>query len=153
MKNKIFFMLLAITFSFAGCEERTTRMLEDYPENYEINYGLRQVLQYDPFNIKGIDISKKLDFFGTVRFTLYYTDGKLTHLKFSNGDVPFSPFSFEMNGDLDVDCEMNYDVSPNELRIRGTDKVVAYFIDGEFVMPFQLDCQLLNYKYTFKSIE
>ena len=41
---------------------------------------------------------------------------------------------------------------PNELRIKGTDNVVAYFQNGEFSVPFQLDCEELNYKYTFKEI-
>ena len=37
-------------------------------------------------------------------------------------------------------------------RIKGTDNVVAYFQNGEFSVPFQLDCEELNYKYTFKEI-
>jgi len=153
MKNKIIFMLFAIIFPFASCEvDNSTIMSEDYPQNYKIVYGLRQVLEYDPMNISGIDISKKMDFFSSVKLTLFYNDGKLTHLTYSNGKVPFSPFAFETNGEIDEDCELDYNKVPNELRIRGTDKVIAYFINGEFVMPFQLDCSSISYKYTFVNI-
>lgn len=155
MKNhKLFISILLITFSFLGCEEEiSNQMTEDYPQNYDIDYGIRQVLQYDPMNINGIDISEKLDFFNSIRFTLHYNDGKITNLTYSNGKVPFSPFNFEADSEFEGECELDYDVMPNELRIRGTDKVVAYYQNGEFIMPFQLDCSSINYKYTFTNID
>ena len=155
MKNKISVItIIMIVFSLFGCEEDlSNKMSADYPQDYEINYELRQVLQYDPMNINGIDISKKLDFFSTVRFTLRYKDGKLSNLTYSNGGVPFSPFSFDADSEFDEECELNSNVFPNELRIKGTDEVIAYYQDGEFIMPFQLDCSSLSYKYTFINID
>ncbi|MGQ8335003.1 hypothetical protein ACUNWD_00510 [Sunxiuqinia sp. A32] len=155
MKNKIIkISIVLLIFSLFACDEEiSNKMTMDYPLNYDIEYGIRQVLQYDPMNINGINVSDKLDFFSTIKFTLHYNDGKLTGLTYSNGDVPFSPFGFEGGEELDVDCELDYDVFPNELRILGTNQVVAYFQNGEFIMPFQLDCDLLSYKYTFKNIE
>ncbi len=155
MTRKIWIFSVILTFfSLSGCEDDlSNKMTDDYPQNYDITYELRQVLQYDPMHISGIDISKKLDFFKTVKFTLHYNDSKLTRLTYSNGNVPFSPFSFEGNPDVEADCELDYSVSPNELRVSGTDKVIAYYQNGEFIMPFQLDCSSISYKYTFVNVE
>jgi hypothetical protein len=154
MKNyKLFIPIVVITLSLFGCiEEISNQMSVGYPQNYDIEYGLRQVVQYDPMNINGIDVSKKLDFFSALRFTLQYTDGKLTKVTYSNGEVPFSPFSFETESNFETECELDYDIMPNELRVKGTENVIAYFQNGEFIMPFQLDCGSLNYKYTFTNL-
>lgn len=155
MKNyKSFILLLLIAVSFFGCEEEiSNQMSSDFPKNYDIEYKLRQVVQYDPMNINGINISGKLAFFSTVRFTLHYKDGKITSLSYTNGDVPFSPFGFKADSKIEADCELDYSVMPYELRIKGTDKVIAYFQNGEFIMPFQLDCSSISYKYTFVNVE
>ena len=79
-----------------------------FPSDYTINYGLRQVLEYDPMNINGIDVVDKFDFFSTLRFTIEVHDGKMTHLEFSNGEVPFSPFAFEVPDGV-VECEFDTD--------------------------------------------
>ena len=65
--------------------------------------------------------------------------------------LPFSPYAFEIPSG-EVECYLDTEALPNELRIKGTDNVVAYFQNGEFSVPFQLDCEELNYKYTFKEI-
>ncbi|MDS1032831.1 hypothetical protein RDV77_09450 [Porphyromonadaceae sp. NP-X] len=155
MRKKILLLLVVLaTFSFFSCtEDVSNQMSSDYPTDYDINYELRQVLQYDPMNIDGIDIVSKLDFFKTLRFTLHYENGKITKVKFNNGSVPFSPFNFTTTNEFEVECELDYDVFPNELRVRNTDHVIAYFENGEFVMPFQLECGSLSYKYTFKNIK
>lgn len=150
---KIFITTLVVTFALFGCEDEVSnKMSDDYPQNYTVEYGIRQVMQYDPVNINGIDVSKKLNFFNSIRFTLYYNEGKITHFSYSNGNTPFSPFSFEADMTGEVECELDEDVTPNELRIKGTDNVVAYFRNGEFIMPFQLDCGSINYRYTFSSL-
>ncbi|MFV0591016.1 MAG: hypothetical protein ACK5M7_06500 [Draconibacterium sp.] len=155
MKNyKLFIPILLIVFFFFGCDDEiSNQMSGDLPQDYDIEYEIRQVMQYDPMNINGIDISKKLDFFSTVRFTLHYNGGKITSLSYSNGEVPFSPFGFGTDLQTETECELDYDVMPNELRIKGTDNVVAYFQNGEFIMPFRLDCGTLSYKYTFANID
>lgn len=142
-----------LTVLFLGCEEDIVNQMSDnYPQTYDIDYEIRQVMQYDPVNITGLNISNKLSLFETIRFSLHYEGGKLTHFTYSNGDAPFSPFSFEFDEGTELACELDYDVMPNELRIKGTDNVIAYFQNGEFTMPFQLDCSSVSYKYTFKSV-
>lgn len=91
MKKYAIISLLAAACAFVSCEEVSDKMSSDFPSDYTINYGLRQVLQYDPMNINGIDVVDKFDFFSTLRFTIEVHDGKMTHLEFSNGEVPFSP--------------------------------------------------------------
>lgn len=155
MKTKTFriFYLTAFVFLFfVSCDNQLSNEMTTNPKkDYEINYKLRQVLQYDPMNINGINIVNKLDFFPSLKLTLYYKDGKLTNLSYDNGEVPFSPFNFEAEQKFEAECELDYEALPNELRIKGTNKVVAYFRNGEFSMPFKLDCELLDYKYTFTN--
>jgi hypothetical protein len=155
MKNlKLFIPILLITVFILGCEEEiSNQMSVDFPQNYDIEYEIRQVMQYDPMNINGIDVSEKLAFFSTIRFTLHYNEGKITNLTYSNGEAPFSPFGFDAESQIEAECELDTDVMPNELRIKGTDNVVAYFRNGEFTMPFQLDCNSISYRYTFVNID
>jgi len=156
MKNNslIISILLMAIISLFGCDENlSNKMTENYPQNYDITYKLRQVLQYDPMSISGIDVSKKLDYFSTVRFTVHYNQGKLTKVTYTNGVVPFSPFNFEADSQLEADCVLDFNVVPNELRILDTKKVIAYYQNGEFIMPFQLDCSSISYKYTFVNVE
>lgn len=152
--NMLKLSILVMILSLFSCEDEiSNKMSTDYPQNYDITYQLRQVLQYDPMNINGIDVSKKLAFFNTLRFTLQYNEGKLTKVKYSNGLVPFSPFNFDTESDFEADCELDTEVFPNELRISGTENVIAYYQNGEFIMPFQLDCSSISYKYTFVNME
>lgn len=151
---KFLIPILILTLSLVGCEEEiSNQMSTDFPQNYDVEYEIRQVMQYDPMNINGLDISDKVPFFSTIRFTLHYNEGKITHLTYTNGEVPFSPFGFDAEPQIEAECELDYDVMPNELRIKGTDNVVAYFQNGEFIMPFQLDCSTISYKYTFTNID
>lgn len=148
----LIFALIAASFSFAGCEDVSDEMTSGYPSDYTINYGIRQVMQYDPMNINGIDVAGKFEFFNTLRFVIHVEDNKMVRLSFSNGDVPFSPFGFDLP-EGEVECELNTDALPNELRVKGTGKVIAYFQNGEFSIPFRLDSKSLSYKYTFKSVK
>lgn len=151
LRTIVFFC--AALFTLAGCEDEVSNeMTSDYPENFNIEYQLRQVMQYDPVNINGLDVSDKLDFFSTLRFSLQYTNGEISKLTYSNGTIPFSPFAFDTEMDFEADCELVTDVLPNELRIKGTDQVIAYFQNGEFIMPFQLDCSSIRYRYTFVNV-
>jgi hypothetical protein len=142
----------SMLFGAAGCYETSDKMTDNYPADYDVTYGLRQVVQYDPMNIDGINVGPKFDFFNTLRFTIHYTDGRITAAGFTNGGVPFSPFGFNVpDGRFEVDFDT--DASPNELRIKGTDNVLAYFMNGEFSVPFRLDHSTISYKYTFKGVE
>ncbi len=152
--KKILLMAAAASmlFAAAGCGELSDKMTETYPTDYDVTYGLRQVLQYDPMNIDGINVGPKFDFFETLRFTIHYTGGRITAASFTNGGVPFSPFGFNVpDGRFEVDFDT--DVSPNELRVKGSANVLAYFLNGEFSVPFRLDHSTISYKYTFKGVE
>lgn len=151
-KNIIIFTVISVLLSLSGCD--TTDRLQsesEYYGDYEINYGIRQAMQYDEVNINGIDLAAKFPFFETFRLTIHYTDSKISGVTLSNGDVPFSPYNFEIPAGK-VDCYLDTNVLPNELRIKGTTNVIAYFQSGELSIPFKLDCQSLDYKYTFKSV-
>jgi len=151
-KNELIFIIVSVILSFSGCNTTDRLMMDkDYPADGDITYGIRQVMQYDEVNINGIDIASKLPFFETFRLTIHYTDSKISGVTFSNGDVPFSPYNFEVPAGK-IDCFLDTDARPNELRITGTKNVIAYFQSGEFSIPFKLDCSGLNYKYTFKSV-
>ncbi|HCB89821.1 MAG TPA: hypothetical protein DEP71_11140 [Porphyromonadaceae bacterium] len=145
--------VVSVLLALASCEDDSrTKMLSDYHSDFDINYGLFHVYQYDEVNINGIDLASKFDFFNTFRLTLHYTDNEISAVTFDNGDVPFSPYSYEIPSGK-VDAYLNTNVLPNELRLTDSEKVIAYYVNGEFSIPFKLDCPSLDYKYTFKSIQ
>ena len=152
-KYVLIFTVVTVLFTIVSCDDdNRTLVSSDYPSEYDINYGLFHVYQYDEVNINGIDLVSKFDFFETFQLTLHYTDNKISAVTYSNGDVPFSTHSYEIP-EGKVDAYLNTDVLPNELRLTESEKVIAYYVDGEFSIPFKLDCQSLDYKYTFKSIK
>lgn len=143
---------VSVLLAFASCEDDSrTKISSDYPSDFDINYGLFHVYQYDEVNVNGIDLASKFDFFETFRLTLHYTDDRISAVTFDNGEVPFSPYSYEIPTGR-ADAYLNTDVLPNELRLTESDILIAYYVNGEFSIPFKLDCPLLDYKYTFKSI-
>jgi len=151
-KNVLIFTVISVLLSLSACENTDRLKMDlDYPADFDINYGIRQVMQYDEVNINGIDLAAKFPFFATLKLTIHYTDSKISGVTFSNGEVPFSPYDFEVPAGK-VNCYLDTSVLPNELRITGTKNVIAYFQKGEFTVPFKLDCPALDYKYTFKSI-
>lgn len=151
-KYLIILTMLSGLFCCTGCGEHTDKMMTDYPSDYTITYHLGHVLQYDPMNIDGIDIVNKLDFFASLKFTVRFENSQIVAASFSNGDVPFSVFGFDVP-EGEFDCVLNTEVLPNELRIKGTDHAIAYWKNGEFVVPFQLDSKALRYEYKFLNVE
>lgn len=151
-KYVLILTVISALFSFMSCEDdNRTKMSSNYPADYDINYVIRQVLQYDEVNVNGIDVAAKFPFFATYKLTIHYTDSKISGVTFTNGEIPFSVYDFEIPAGK-VDAYLDTDVLPNELRMTGTTNVIAYFQNGEFSVPFKLDCPSLNYKYTFKSV-
>lgn len=151
-KYSFILTILVVLIAWAGCEDdNRTEISSDYPSEYDINYGLFHVYQYDEVNINGIDLAQKFDFFETFRLTIHYTDHKISAITLNNGDVPFTPYSYNIP-EGKVKAYLNTEVLPNELRVSESEEVVAYFVNGEFAIPFKLDCPTLDYKYTFKSI-
>jgi hypothetical protein len=151
-KYVLIFAIVSVLFPFSSCDDTDRLIMKpDYPADYDIMYGIRQVMQYDEMNVNGIDLAAKFPFFDTFRLTIHYTDSKISAVTLSNGNIPFSPYDFAIPAGK-TECELDTEAIPNELRIVGTDNVVAYFEKGEFSIPFTLECSALNYKYTFKSI-
>ncbi len=151
-KYLLIFAVASLLLPLSGCgDSYTNKMTDDDPADYDIVYGLRQVVQYDPMNINGINIVSKFDFFSTYRLTLHYTDRKISAVTYSDGDVPFSPYDFTVP-DGQVPAYLDMDVSPYALRLTATGDVIAYFVNGEFSVTFQLDSPQLSYKYTFKKV-
>jgi hypothetical protein len=108
-------------------------------------------MQYDKVNVNGIDIAAKFPFFETFRLTTHYADNKISAVTLSNGEIPFSPYDFDIP-DGKTACYLNTGALPYKLCIAGTDQVIAYFQDGECSIPFKLDCQELGYEYTLKAL-
>lgn len=154
MKKRVFILtMVSAMFSLFSCDNGLTdQMTPDYPKDGDVTYGIRQVMQYDPMNINGIDVAGKFDFFSTLKLTIHITDSKITAMTYTNGDVPFSPYDFEIPTGR-FDCVLDTEVLPNVLRIKGTNNVIAIYKKGEFIVPFQLDSKALSYEYTFKNFE
>ena len=55
-KNTLIFAIVSLLFSLSGCNtDDRVKMSDNYPVDGDINYGIRQVMQYDEVNINGID--------------------------------------------------------------------------------------------------
>lgn len=128
----------------------TTPPSGDDPATHTVTYRLDKVLQCAPENTNGTNIISKFDFFASTRMTLRVSPTKTT-VVFENGDIPFYPFA-EKLPEGEIPCEFNTNVTPNVLRIKDTDTVLATFENDGFTLSFQLDCKQLTYKYKFKSI-
>ncbi len=165
MKQIAIFLITVCTIAFlSGCEEKQTLPYipveetdEEIPHEGEdvdpltVNYQLDKVLQCDPVNTDGTDITNKLDFFSSpARISVSISPTK-TLFTFENGElIPFYPFAEELQSP--VECELDTAVVPNELRRKDTGEVLATFENDGFVISFHLDSKSLTYKYKFKSI-
>lgn len=148
--NLLFAAISAIILS-VSCSESSTEMDKNYNGDYQIEYALKSVVEKDPVNINGIDVYPYFDFFKSLRFVINVKDGKMHSFSYENGDIPFSPFSFDMTSE-ETECFFDTSVSPNVLRIKESGNIVAEFKNGEFYMPFSLDCEEITYEFKFKEI-
>jgi len=151
MKRQTLIFAALLGLALGGCGTPSDKMTDDYPTDYDLVYGLRQVVQYDPVNVDGVNLVDRLDFFSKLRFTIHYEGGKVVAATFSNGEVPFSAFGFEVPEGR-FECRLDTDVTPNAL-VTADDETIALFTNGEFSIPFRLDHSTISYKYTFKSVE
>lgn len=152
--SRIFYLALltvAAILALSSCNDVSTEMDSNYNGTYDIKYELRKVIEYDPVNVNGIDVYQHFDFFQTLRFTIHVVDEKMSSLSYDNADIPFSPFKFSAPTGT-VDCYLDTQARPYELRLKDGGAVIAYFRKGEFYIPFQLDCEELSYEYTFKEV-
>lgn len=165
-KMKKYVIILAAALlagSLTGCEDDATLPFipvekpddntppsGDDPATHTVTYRLDKVLLCAPENTEGTDLIGKFDFFAATRMTLRVSPTKTT-VVFENGDIPFYPFA-EKLPEGEIPCELNTNVTPNVLRIKDTETVLATFENDGFTMSFRLDCKSLTYKYKFKSI-
>lgn len=163
--KKYAFILAAVLLAcaFSGCEDEATLPFipvekpddsnpptgED-PDTYTVTYGLDKVLLCAPENTNGTNIIGKFDFFSRTRMTLNVSPTQ-TSVVFDNGDIPFYPYAEKLPEGA-IPCELDTNASPNVLRIKDTNTVLATFEKDGFTISFQLDCKSLTYKYKFKSI-
>ena len=115
---------------------------------YEYTYTLNKVLEIDPLNTTGIDISQYLDWFPTFSVKVYVENGKYTACEIDNGTIPFSSYSYTIPAGK-VACSFDTSSSPWTIKL-ATGEIVAYYRQGQFCVPFQLDCADISYEYWFK---
>jgi hypothetical protein len=145
-KYVLIFAIAAVLFPFSSCNDTDLPAINaDYPADFDVTYGIGQVM------INGTDVAGKFSFFDTFRLTAHYTDSKISAVTLSNGDIPFSPYDFEIP-DGKAACYLDTGALPYKLCVAGTDHVIAYFQNGECSIPFKLDCQELDYEYTLKVL-
>lgn len=118
-------------------------------QSQTINYKLGQVLLCEPNNPGGVNLLNKFDFFNTVSMTVIQSPTGIK-VTLNPGDVPFVVWDVEIPEE-GLDCELDKEVVPNELRIKGTKTVIATYEKDGFTATFQLDSDQLTYKYKFQS--
>jgi hypothetical protein len=145
-KYALIFVLLPALFSLSGCDDNVQPVITDYPADFDATYGIQYV------TINGVNVAGKFSFFDTFRLTTHYTGNKISAVTLSNGDIPFSPYDFDIPAGKTA-CYLDTGELPYKLRITGTNHVIAYFQDGECSLPpFKLDCEALEYEYTLQLL-
>jgi hypothetical protein len=145
-KYVLIFAIVSVLFPFSSCEDTDQLKINaDYPADFDVTYGIGQVM------LSGTDVAGKFPFFETFRLTTHYTDNKISAVTLSNGEIPFSPYDFDIPAGKTA-CYLNTGELPYKLCVAGTDHVIAYFQNGECSIPFKLDCQELDYEYTLKVL-
>ena len=144
--------LFSAVILLSSCVGEGTEMDLDYNGTYDVTYCLKSVLEYDSVNVGGINVYPYFDFFKSFRFTIHFVDEKISSVNLNNGDIPVSPYSFSLS-EGDVDCYLETSVVPYELRVKSSGDVLAYYLRGEFYIPFQLDCDEISYEYRFSPVK
>lgn len=154
MKKKLtVFAMASFLLAFASCKDDPANTggpepTPEEPRDTRVEYSIRQVLQFDPETPKGVDFAPAFDFFDDVRLTLWLHGSDITHFEWVPGDVPFSPFDFDVPTGK-VECVLDKETEPFEIRIKATDELFAVVEAGELVIDFVLDNPAVNYKYKF----
>jgi len=152
--KKIFYstLLAACALLLAGCQY-TFHDKDTYSNQHDDNavetFALKSVLEYDPFNPTGIDVTKEFEEFETLRLTIYYENGSIANVKFDNGDIPFSPVPFALP-EGKVPCTYDNGAYPPVLRL-STGEAFVQMINNEPVFLFSLDYNMIKYEYKFKA--
>jgi hypothetical protein len=75
-------------------------------------------------------------------------NGKYAYCEVSTGDIPFNPYGFQLPAGKQP-CSLDNSVSPMAIRL-SSGEVLARYRQGQFVVPFQLDCSDISYEFWFK---
>lgn len=153
MKRSLIWLssLVASLFMLSACVEVVPQnTVAETPNigDYEYTYTLHRVLEIDPLNTTGIDLLPHLDWFKSFSVKVYVEDGQYVACEIDNGGVPFSPYTFPIPSGK-VQCSLDTDHLPWTLRL-STGEAVATYKQGQFCIPFQLDCADIRYEYWFK---
>lgn len=154
MKNifKSSLLIFAALFAFSSCMVEVAKdgaEIALHEDNAIENYVINQVLEYDPMNPTGIDISKYVDEFSSITLTIYYEDGKMSAVEFNHGTLPYNPLAGQLPSGK-VSCTYDSTVYPAVIKLSdGT--VLAEMIYNEPVVKFSLDYSKISYQYSFKA--
>lgn len=153
MKRSIAWLssLVVSLFAFSACVEVVPQNTVAETQNlgdYEYTFTLHKVLEIDPLNTTGIDLTPYLDWFSTFSIKVYVEDGQYVACEVNNGQVPFSPYSYSIPSGKQ-ECTLDTTESPWTLKLK-SGQVVATYRQGQFYIPFQLDCADITYEYWFK---
>ena len=86
--------------------------------------------------------------FDTYSLTVYVENGKYAYCEVSTGDIPFNPYGFQLPAGKQP-CSLDNSVSPMAIRL-SSGEVLARYRQGQFVVPFQLDCSDISYEFWIK---
>jgi len=149
--KKTVLWLCAVTLALTSCVNLVPGNTDAPSENegsYTYTYKLSKVLQIDPLNTSGIDIKSYFDWFDSYSLTVYVENGKYAYCEVNTGDIPFNPYGFKVPAGKQA-CSLDNSVSPTAIRL-SSGEVLARYKQGQFVVPFQLDCSDISYEFWFK---
>ena len=121
-------------------------------EDAVYDLALFHVYEYDPMHTAGIDIVDELDFFKSYRFKIYHEDSRVAAVEITH-DLPFSTYAPLPIPEGKQAAYLNTKSVPYTIRLKSNDQVVATWINGEYVITWQLGCEEISYKLNFKKAQ
>ena len=118
-------------------------------ENAVYNLALYHVYEYDPMNTAGIELVDEFDFFKSYRFRIYHENSKVAAVEIDS-EFPFSTYGFPIPAGKH-EAYFNTTSVPYTIRLKENDQVVATWLAGEYCIKWQLGCEEISYKLTFKK--
>ena len=156
MRNILNIVLgLIVAVLCTGCVQTLNLHDTTADPNYEPNktstYYLWKAMQIDDVNVNGIDIKPYFDWFDTFELQIRRENGKIVGIKMNNGDIPHDDYGFDLPTS-EVECYFDNSVSPNAIRRKSDNQVLAVFRKGVVCMEFQLDCKTVSYRFMFSGV-
>lgn len=157
MKKVLYMLLLAAAMvAAASCVKfgpnlEDTIFSEDFDTDYEITYGLREVLQADPSAPSGKNIVDECEFFKNFHMTIIFEKGVVAGVEFDHDKMPYDIFPYAIPQGRQS-AYYDTEAVPHVLRLTSGEEI-AKFVGGEFIIPFTLDCESISYTYKFKTLD